>query len=85
MITGNPNPQMLQAILTTLQALGPTLTNPTTFAPTPGQHKVDDVIDYTTKGGKALHEEGGSAPTSPFDLEAHHLVVFIQELAFQAK
>ena len=76
---GNPDPQVLQAILAALQALAPTPTNSTTFALTPRQHKVDDVIDYATKGGKAIYKEGGSALKSLFDLEASHLIVFIQE------
>ena len=66
---------MLQAIFNTLHALAPTPTHPTTFALTPGQHKLDDIIDYSTKGGKASYEEGGSALKSPINLEASHLVV----------
>ena len=85
MATGNPDPQVLQAILNALQALAPTPTHPTTFALTPGQHKLDDIIDYFTKGRKALLEEGGTALKSPFDLEASHWVIFIHELTFHAK
>ena len=85
MATGNPDPQVLQTILNALQALAPTPSHPTTFALTSGRHKLDEIIDYSTKGGKALYEEEGSALKSLFDLEASHLVIFIQELTFHAK
>ena len=85
MATGNPDPQVLQAILNAFETLAPPQTYPTTFALTPGQHKLDDIIDYSTKGGKALYEEGGSALKSSFDVEASHLVVFIKELTFHMK
>ena len=70
MTMGNPEHQVLQAIITALQALAPRPTNPTTFAIMPGQQKFNEIIDYVTKGGKALYEEVGSALKSPFDLEA---------------
>ena len=83
-MTTNQDPQVLRAILTALQALAPTQMNPTTFALTPGHHKADDVIN-STKGGKALYEEGGSALKSTFNLGASQLVIFVQESTFWAK
>ena len=75
----NPGPEVFQAILTALQALDPLPTNPTTFALTLGQHKVEDIIDYSTKGRKALYEEGASVINLPFDLEVSHRSIFNQE------
>ena len=42
-------------------------------------------MDYSTKGGHALYEEGGVTLKSSFDLKAGHLIVFLQELTDHAK
>ena len=81
MTMGDPDPQVLQAILTAMQALAPMPTNTTTFDLTLGQHTVDKTIDYAMKVRRALYEEGGNALKSPFVLEVNHLITFIDVTA----
>jgi len=58
---------------------------PVTFAVTPGQHAVDQIIDYATKSGAALYEAGSKTLTTKFDMKPESTLVFITELKHRAR
>ena len=77
--------QTLQDLLQTLSVPGTASTTPVSFATTPGQHKIDEVIDYGSKGGKQLYDSGCEALPIKFDMKAENTVVFVQQLKARAK
>ena len=80
------DPTQLQALTDALTAAvsGRTATA-TTFALTPGQHDVENIIDYGTKEGKGLYESAIKALPIEFDMQANGTVVFIENLKTRAK
>ena len=55
-----------------------------TFAKSPGLADVDQLIDYKTKRGTALFEQGSKALATPFDLKQDQIVIFEKELEDRA-
>ncbi len=56
---------------------------PTMFAATPTMVDHEQIIDYKTKTGMMVYDEGCKALTTPFDMKSNGTVVFITKL--QAK
>ena len=54
------------------------------FATSPGVADVDQLIDYTTKRGASLYEQGTKALATPFDLKSNQVVIFQKELKDRA-
>jgi hypothetical protein len=54
------------------------------FATSPGVADVDQLIDYTTKCGASLYEQGTKALATPFDLKSNQVVIFQKELKDRA-
>ena len=54
------------------------------FATSPGVADADQLIDYTTKRGASLYEQGTKALATPFDLKSNQVVIFQKELKDRA-
>ncbi len=95
MATGYPTPDELQALILQLQTQVATLTSgaahagpaPATvvFADTPQLLHADDLIDYSTKRGFSIYEQGcktldDKALTNGFGMTANQTVVFVESL-----
>ena len=55
-----------------------------TFATSPGVAAVEELIDYTTKHGASLYEQGTKALGTPFSMKATQVVIFEKELQDRA-
>ena len=55
-----------------------------TFAKSPGLADVDQLIDYKSKLGQNLFEQGSKALATPFDLKQDQIVIFEKELEDRA-
>jgi len=99
MASGNPTPAKLQALILQLQTQVATLTSgaahagpaPATvvFADTPQSLHADDLIDYSTKRGSSIYEQGcktldDKALTDGFGMTANQTVVFVESLTRRA-
>jgi len=54
------------------------------FATSPGVAAVEELIDYTTKHGTNLYEQGTKALGTPFSMKASQVVIFKKELQDRA-
>eukprot|EP00804_Cyclotella_cryptica_P000308 CCRYP_010230-RA/>CCRYP_010230-RA protein AED:0.47 eAED:0.47 QI:0/-1/0/1/-1/1/1/0/170 len=54
------------------------------FATSPGVAAVEELIDYTTKHGANLYEQGTKALGTPFSMKASQVVIFEKELQDRA-
>jgi hypothetical protein len=54
------------------------------FATSPGVAAVEELIDYTTKHGASLYEQGTKALGTPFSMKASQVVIFEKELQDRA-
>ena len=95
----NPTPAELQALILQLQTQVATLTSGTApagpapaavvFADTPQSLHADDLIDYSTKRGSSIYEQGcksldDKALTDGFGMTANQTVVFVESLTRRA-
>jgi hypothetical protein len=55
-----------------------------TFATSPGVAAVEELIDYTTKHGASLYEQGTKSLGTPFNMKASQVVIFEKELQDRA-
>ena len=70
--------QVVTNLAAAVQAGNPaagTAPTPVNFATSPGTADVDQLIDYSTKRGSALYEQGVRELASPFDLKSEQCVV----------
>jgi hypothetical protein len=54
------------------------------FATSPGVAEVEELIDYTTKHGASLYEQGTKALRTPFSMKATQVIIFEKELQDRA-
>ncbi len=83
----------LTAVVTNLanaianQAPAPAVAPPAaavTFATSPGVAAIEELIDYTTKHGASLYEQGTKALGTPFNMKSNQVVIFEKELQDRA-
>jgi hypothetical protein len=61
-------------------ATATTVATPVQFATTPAMVRHQDIIDYTTKSGTLIYQEGCKALTTPFKMKCNGTVIYTTEL-----
>jgi hypothetical protein len=99
MASGKPTPAKLQALIIQLQIQVATLTSAAAhagpapaavvFADTPQSLHADELINYSTKRGSSIYEQGckmldDKALTDGFGMTANQTVVFVESLTHRA-
>jgi flagellar hook-associated protein FlgK len=83
----------LTAVVTNLanaiatQAPAPAVAPPAaavSFATSPGVAAIEELIDYTTKHGASLYEQGTKALGTPFNMKSNQVVIFEKQLQDRA-
>jgi len=74
-----PRPNSKPAQQQAAAAAGGTAT-PVVFASTPAMINHKDLINYQSKSGVMVYDEGRKALTTPFDMKSNRTVVYITEL-----
>mmetsp|Transcript_27409 Transcript_27409/g.55999 ORF Transcript_27409/g.55999 Transcript_27409/m.55999 type:complete len:145 (+) Transcript_27409:295-729(+) len=57
--------------------------HPVTFAVTPSQHDVNQIIDYATKASTALYKAGSKTLTTKFDMKPESTLVQYGQIAVE--